>query len=251
MSDRNIKITLQYDGSRYDGWQKQGNTDETIQGKLEQILEKMAGQTIEAHGSGRTDAGVHAWGQVANFHLPASCAGMSAEELKAYLNRYLPDDIAVLSAQEAGTRFHSRLNAVSKTYCYRIETAAKKNVVERRYVYGLGEPLDIASMRRAAAYLTGEHDFKAFCSLKRIKKSTVRNLTAIELTMQESVCELHFRGNGFLYNMVRILTGTLIEVGLHKRTPESVAEALFSCDRALAGFTAPPEGLFLERVEYE
>ena len=111
-------------------------------------------------------------------------------------------------------RFHSRLNAVSKTYCYRIETAAKKNVFERRYVYGLGEPLDIASMRRAAAYLTGEHDFKAFCSLKRIKKSTVRNLTAIDLTMQESVCELHFRGNGFLYNMVRILTGTLIEVGL-------------------------------------
>ena len=251
MPDRNIKITLQYDGSRYDGWQKQGNTDKTIQGKLEQILEKMAGQTVEVHGSGRTDAGVHAWGQVANFHLPASCAGMSAEELKAYLNRYLPDDIAVLSAQEAGTRFHSRLNAVSKTYCYRIETAAKKNVFERRYVYGLGEPLDIASMRRAATYLTGEHDFKAFCSLKRIKKSTVRNLTAIELTMQESVCELHFRGNGFLYNMVRILTGTLIEVGLHKRTPESVAEALFSCDRALAGFTAPPEGLFLERVEYE
>ena len=165
MPDRNIKITLQYDGSRYDGWQKQGNTDKTIQGKLEQILEKMAGQTVEVHGSGRTDAGVHAWGQVANFHLPASCAGMSAEELKAYLNRYLPDDIAVLSAQEAGTRFHSRLNAVSKTYCYRIETAAKKNVFERRYVYGLGEPLDIASMRRAAAYLTGEHDFKAFCSL--------------------------------------------------------------------------------------
>ncbi len=118
-------------------------------------------------------------------------------------------------------------------------------------MYGLGEPLYIASMRRAAAYLTGEHDFKAFCSLKRMKKSTVRNLTAIELTMQESVCELHFRGNGFLYNMVRILTGTLIEVGLHKRTPESVAEALFSGDRALAGFTAPPEGLFLERVEYE
>ena len=233
MPDRNIKITLQYDGSRYDGWQKQGNTDKTIQGKLEQILEKMAGRTVEVHGSGRTGA------------------GMSAEELKAYLNRYLPDDIAVLSAQEAGTRFHSRLNAVSKTYCYRIETAAKKNVFERRYVYGLGEPLDIASMRRAAAYLTGEHDFKAFCSLKRMKKSTVRNLTAIELTMQESVCELHFRGNGFLYNMVRILTGTLIEVGLHKRTPESVAEALFSCDRARAGFTAPPEGLFLERVEYE
>lgn len=211
----------------------------------------MAGQPVEVHGSGRTDAGVHAWGQTANFHLPSSCDEMSAEEIKAYMNSYLPDDIAVLSAQEAGMRFHSRLNAVSKTYCYRIETAAKKNVFERRYVYGLGEPLDIAAMRRAAAYLTGEHDFKAFCSLKRMKKSTVRNLTAIEIAMRESVCELHFRGNGFLYNMVRILTGTLIEVGLHKRTPESVAEALFSCDRALAGFTAPPEGLFLERVEYE
>ena len=168
MPDRNIKITLQYDGSRYDGWQKQGNTDKTIQGKLEQILEKMAGQPVEVHGSGRTDAGVHAWGQTANFHLPSSCDEMSAEEIKAYMNRYLPDDIAVLSAQEAGMRFHSRLNAVSKTYCYRIETAAKKNVFERRYVYGLGEPLDIAAMRRAAAYLTGEHDFKAFCSLKRM-----------------------------------------------------------------------------------
>ena len=223
MPDRNIKITLQYDGSRYDGWQKQGNTDKTIQGKLEQILEKMAGQSVEVHGSGRTDAGVHAWGQVANFHLPASCSGMSAEEVKAYLNRYLPDDIAVLSAQEAGTRFHSRLNAVSKTYCYRIETAAKKNVFERRYVYSLGEPLDVEAMKRAAAYLTGEHDFKAFCSLKRMKKSTVRNLTAIEIAMQGSVCVLRFCGNGFLYNMVRILTGTLVEVGLHKRTPESVA----------------------------
>lgn len=251
MPDRNIKITLQYDGSRYDGWQKQGNTDKTIQGKLEQILEKMAGQPVEVHGSGRTDAGVHAWGQVANFHLPASCSGMSAKEVKIYLNRYLPDDIAVVSAQEAGARFHSRLNAVSKTYCYRIETAAKKDVFERRYVYGLGEALDVAAMKRAAAYLTGEHDFKAFCSLKRMKKSTVRNLVAVDFSMQGSVCEIRFRGNGFLYNMVRILTGTLIEIGLHKRTLESVEETLDSRERSQAGFTAPPEGLFLEKVEYE
>ncbi len=251
MSVRNIKITLQYDGSRYDGWQKQGNTERTIQGKLENVLEKMAGSPIEVHGSGRTDAGVHALGQVANFHIPKSLDVMSTEEIIDYLNRYLPDDIAVLSACEADVRFHSRLNAVSKTYCYRIETSDKKNVFERKYVYGLCETLDIEKMKKSASYLIGEHDFKGFCSLKRIKKSTVRNLMSIDISMNGSVCELRFRANGFLYNMVRILTGTLIEVGLQKRTPESVSQILTMCDRSLAGFTAPSEGLFLEQVEYE
>lgn len=251
MSTCNIKVVLQYDGSRYDGWQKQTNTDRTIQGKLEQILEKMAGTPIEVHGSGRTDAGVHALGQVANFHLPESCSSMSEEDIRTYINRYLPEDIAVLSAQKVGERFHSRLNAVSKTYCYRIETAAKKNVFERRYVYGLGENLDVQSMKMAASALVGKHDFRSFCSLKRVKKSTVRTISDIEITMHGSVCELRFKGDGFLYNMVRILSGTLIEVGLKKRTFQSVSEALLACDRSRAGFCAPPEGLFLEKVEYE
>lgn len=250
MSVRNIKITLQYDASRYDGWQKQGNTDKTIQGKLETVLEKMTGEPLEIHGSGRTDAGVHALGQVANFHLPDSFNMMSTDKVKDYLNHYLPDDIAVLAAEEVNSRFHSRLNAVSKTYCYRIETSDKKNVFERKYVYGFGEELDIEKMREAAGYLMGEHDFKGFCSLKRIKKSTVRNLANIDISMKGSVCELRFCGNGFLYNMVRILSGTLIEVGAGKRTPESVIQILSSGDRNTAGFTAPPEGLFLEKVDY-
>lgn len=264
MEERNIRIILQYDGTRYDGWQKQGNTDKTVQGKLEQILERMTGRPVEVHGSGRTDAGVHALRQTANFHIPLCPSGgpqrrENAEEalycadpksIMEYLNRYLPEDIAVLEAGEAAPRFHSRLNAVSKTYLYRIETAEKKEVFERKYIYGLGKKLDEAAMRKAAGYLTGTHDFKAFCSLKRMKKSTVRTIESIEIRSEGTRMELRFTGNGFLYNMVRILTGTLIEAGLHTRSTESVREALESGERSKAGFTAPPEGLFLAEVTY-
>ena len=246
----NIRILLQYDGSRYDGWQKQGNTEKTIQGKLEQILEKMCGLPVEVHGSGRTDAGVHALGQTANFHLPAGSPVRKPEDVKEYLNRYLPEDIAVLSAEEAPERFHSRLNAVSKTYLYRIETAPKKNVFDRKYVYGLGRKLDTAAMRAAAAELTGTCDFRAFCSLKRFKKSTVRTVSAITIEEKGTLLEISYTGDGFLYNMVRIMTGTLIEAGLHERTEASVKEALESRERQNAGFTAPPEGLFLKEVRY-
>lgn len=263
LEKRNIKITLQYDGTRYDGWQKQGNTDKTIQGKLEQVLEKMAGIPVSVHGAGRTDAGVHALRQTANVHLPVSLAldsdsentdrsnGWKPQEIKEYLNRYLPEDIAVLKAAEAGPRFHSRLNAVSKTYVYRIETAAKKDVFTRKYVYGLGKHLDLQVMQEAAEYLTGTHDFVGFSSLKKVKKSTVRNLSSIEVSREGSLVELKFHGNGFLYNMIRIIAGTLIEVGLQQRTAASVGTALESRDRSQAGFTAPPEGLFLMEVDYE
>lgn len=308
--DRNIKIILRYDGTRYDGWQKQGNTEQTVQGKLEAVLEKMAGQPVEVHGSGRTDAGVHALAQTANFHLPESffrtfgqpqnenrrrqavrteqeqtpetarnCeqtpeadqnyapspkadqnyapspeAGGNHDrvikEILNYLNRFLPEDIAVLEIEEAPPRFHSRLNAVSKTYQYRIETAAKKDVFERKYIYGLGSPLDVDAMQKAAKLLEGTHDFKGYCSLKKMKKSTVRTLEQLAVKTEGTRVFLDFTGNGFLYNMVRILTGTLIEVGLHTRTAESVREALESGDRALAGKTAPAEGLFLLEVSY-
>lgn len=247
---RNIRLLLQYDGSRYDGWQKQGNTDKTIQGKLEQVLEKMCGSPVEVHGSGRTDAGVHALGQTANFHLPPDSPVWKPEEVKEYLNQYLPEDIAVLKAETAPDRFHSRLNAVSKTYLYRIETAPKKDVFDRKYVCGLGRSLDVAAMREAADRLLGTHDFRGFCSLKKFKKSTVRTITAIDICRQGTVIELSFTGNGFLYNMVRILTGTLIEAGLHERNADSVEAALKSKDRADAGYTAPAEGLFLKEVRY-
>ena len=150
MAEVNIKVILEYDGSRYDGWQRQGNTEKTIQGKLEQVLERMAGGPVEVHGSGRTDAGVHALGQAANFHLPESCPVKEPGTILSYLNQYLPEDIAVLQAEIVSPRFHSRLNAISKTYLYRIEMAPKKSVFQRRYVYGLGRSLDVAAMEAAA-----------------------------------------------------------------------------------------------------
>ena len=250
MPERNIKIVLEYDGSRYDGWQRQGNTERTIQGKLERVLEKMTGRPVELHGSGRTDAGVHARGQVANFRLADECAKWTVQEIMSYLNRYLPDDIAVLSAQEVPLRFHSRLNALSKTYRYRIDTAEKADVFERRYVYVLGKKVNTEKMECAAAFLTGTHDFKGFSSVKKTKKSTVRTIESIAVERRGSVVELVFTGNGFLYNMVRIMAGTLIEAGTGEREPESVLDVLQSGKRDLAGFTAPPEGLILEKVMY-
>ena len=266
---RNIKLILQYDGSRYGGWQKQGNNQNTIQGKLESILEKMTGEPAAVQGSGRTDAGVHALGQTANvqlnedslknnknpeflkilnrFHGPEKLP----EAVMAYLNQYLPEDIAVIQAEEVPGRFHSRLSAVSKTYLYRIDTAEKKNVFERKYVYGLGEPLDMEAMRQMGELLVGTHDFLGYSSLKKTKKSTVRTLQSIEIEQKGSVVEISFTGDGFLYNMVRILTGTLLEAGLHRRTPESAAEVFQSLEREQAGFTAPAEGLFLKCVQYE
>lgn len=247
---RNIKLILEYDGSRYDGWQKQGNTENTIQGKLETILTRWTGENTEVHGSGRTDAGVHARGQVANFHVDAKCC-RNAEEAKRYLNQYLPEDIRVLEAEEVQERFHSRLNAVRKTYSYYVETGDKKSVFSRKYVFGLGETLDVEAMRAAALFFLGEHDFKSFCSNKKMKKSSVRRLDAIRIEEEGSQIVFTYTGNGFLYNMVRILTGTLIEVGLGKRRPEDMEQILKAENREAAGVTAPPEGLFLESVEYK
>ena len=242
-----IKIVLQYDGSRYDGWQKQGNTGQTIQGKLEDVLEKLAGVPVEVRGAGRTDAGVHALGQTADFYIPDP---ISPPEVKSYLNRYLPEDIRILKAEQAGERFHSRLNAVSKTYRYVIETGEKKDVFQRKYVYGLGKRPDVEAMKQGASFLTGERDFKSFCANKKMKKSTVRTVYSIDIREEGSRIILTFRGNGFLYHMVRIMTGTLIEVGLGKRPPEDIKRVLAAANREEAGFTAPAEGLFLVKVDY-
>lgn len=243
----NYKIILQYDGSRYDGWQKQSNTDKTIQGKLEKVLEVLAGEAVEVHGSGRTDAGVHALGQAANFYLEKR---REKEEVLDYLNQYLPEDIRVLSVQIVPERFHSRLWAKRKTYCYRIDMGKKKDVFQRKYVYGLGTELDVKAMEQAAEQLAGTHDFKSFCGNRKMKKSTIRTIERIEFSTEGTVLEIRYTGDGFLQNMVRILTGTLIEVGLGKRAPEGMTELIERKERQDAGFTAPPEGLFLETVEY-
>lgn len=245
---QNYKITLQYEGTRYDGWQKQGNTENTIQGKLEHILSKMTGHEVEIHGSGRTDAGVHAMGQVANFHLDEE---ISPEQVKKYLNSYLPEDIAVIKAELAPERFHSRLNARKKIYTYQIETGQRRDVFTRRMQYGLLRPLDVDAMRQAAAQLCGTHDYKSFCGNRKMKKSTVRTVEAIHIKQEDSRVVLTFVGNGFLQNMVRIMTGTLIEVGLRKRNPQSIKDILAAKDRQAAGAMAPAEGLCLAGVLYE
>lgn len=244
---RNFRIVLQYEGTKYQGWQKQESTDNTIQGKLEKILTKMAGVPVEVYGAGRTDAGVHAKGQVAHFKVETD---MSEIQILNYINQYLPEDIAVISLKEAGERFHARLNAVGKIYQYRIINSDIPNVFERRYVHVIEKTLDIQKMRKAADILEGTHDFKAFTSTKRGKKSTVRTIESIQIEkMGDEIC-LTYKGDGFLYHMVRILSGTLIEVGLSERSVESVAEALESLDRKNAGILAPAKGLTLLEVLY-
>lgn len=245
---RNIKLVLQYDGTRYSGWQSQEHEENTIQGRLTAVLSRLTGEEIHLAGSGRTDAGVHAAGQIANFRTESP---LSCQELLASLNHYLPEDIAVLSAEEADPRFHSRLNAVRKTYRYRIWNSSVPNVFERKYLFTVEDALDESAMKEAAALLCGTHDYKAFSSCRRGKKSTVRTVERIVLERKGSELDLSFTGNGFLYHMVRILTGTLIEVGLHQKQPEDMTKILASLRRENAGFTAPAQGLCLMSVEYE
>ena len=243
----NFKLTIQYDGTRYDGWQRQGNTDNTLQGRLEGVLSRMVGKPVEIQGAGRTDAGVHAHGQVASVHLPE---GYTPQEIQNYLNRYLPEDVAVVEVVEVGERFHARLSATGKEYRYHIRMGSVPDVFARKYQYRVEEPLDLAAMERAAGYLTGKHDFRSFCGNRRFKKSTVREVFHIGVEVCGSDLTLVYRGDGFLYNMVRILTGTLLEVGLGQRTPESMVDILEARERTAAGKTAPAQGLVLQEVYY-
>ncbi|HIQ60786.1 MAG TPA: tRNA pseudouridine(38-40) synthase TruA [Candidatus Enterenecus faecium] len=243
----NVKLTIQYDGTRYDGWQRQGNTDNTLQGRLEGVLSRMVGKPVEIQGAGRTDAGVHARGQVASVHLPE---GYTPQEVQNYLNRYLPEDVAVVEVVEVGERFHARLSATGKEYRYHIRMSNVPDVFARKYQYRVEEPLDLAAMERAAGYLTGKHDFRSFCGNRRFKKSTVREVFHIGVEVCGSDLTLVYRGDGFLYNMVRILTGTLLEVGLGQRTPESMVDILEAKERTAAGKTAPAQGLVLQEVYY-
>ena len=244
---RNIRLLLQYEGTRYQGWQRQTSSENTIQGKLEQLLSKMCNEPIEVMGSGRTDAGVHALGQVANFHTTST---MSAEEMLSYINEYLPQDIAVLQVTEAAPRFHSRLNACGKRYCYRVINSAIPNVFWRRYALEVPLKLDVEAMEKAASYLSGEHDFKAFTSAKKGKKSTVRRIDKIAIAREGDLLTFTFEGNGFLHHMVRILVGTLLEVGTGKRKPEEMSEILASGSREKAGALVPAKGLTLMEVFY-
>ena len=243
---RNLRLEICYDGTRYRGWQRLPGKDDTIQGKLETALSRILGETVEISGSGRTDAGVHAKGQVANFHCEST---MAAEEILANLKRYLPEDIGIYSCKEVSPRFHARLNAKEKTYLYRIHNSDAPCVFDRRYVAVMEEPLDLEKMRSAAVHFLGEHDFSAFCTNAKMKKSTVRYIRSMEVERVGEEIRITVTGNGFLQNMVRIIVGTLVEVGRGERSGDSIP-ALFGGKRAAAGFLAPAQGLCLQEVFY-
>lgn len=244
---QNYKLTVAYEGTRYDGWQRQGNTERTIQGKLERVLGELTGRRAEVHGAGRTDAGVHARAQIASVRLET---GLTPREIRDYCNRYLPGDIAVTACEAADERFHARLNAKGKRYVYRLWTGDVPNVFERRFLCPEPAPLSLAAMRQGAALLTGTHDFRAFCSNKRLKKSSVRTLTRLGVEAHGGEVRLVFEGTGFLYNMVRILAGTLVEIGRGERAAQELPAVLASLDRQRAGVTMPPQGLILDEVFY-
>lgn len=263
---QNFKLTVTYDGTRYHGWEAKPNIEMTIQGKLETVLTRMlenaevapienlsngtkeAGPSpVKVIGAGRTDAGVHAREMTANVHLDTA---MLPGDIRDYLNRYLPEDICVREVCIVSDRFHSRYNATGKTYRYACFTGPLKPVFDRKYVYALDKTPDIAAMKKAAGYLCGTHDFASFCGNPKMKKSTVRTIDSIEITQNDSYLYFVYHGNGFLQHMVRILTGTLLETGYGRRSPESMPELLAARKRALAGFMAPAQGLCLMKVDY-
>lgn len=244
------KCITAYEGTRYNGWQKQGNTENTLQGKIEATISKLINEEIEITASGRTDAGVHATGQVFHFHCNRE---LSADSFLSDINQYLPKDIRILSIEACDNRFHARLNTTRKTYCYRIDTSKYGNLFLRNTAHHIPSELNIDAMKKGANYFLGTHDFISFCSNKKFKKSSIRTIYQIEIIFhpEEELLTLSYTGNGFLYNMVRILTGTLIEIGLGLRTPEEIPAIIEGKNRGLAGHTAPAKGLFLVSVEYD
>ena len=243
---RNLRLDICYDGSRYKGWQRLSDGDNTVQGKLERTLSRILGEPIEISGSGRTDAGTHAVGQVANFHCQSN---MPCEEILSQLRRYLPEDIGIYSCRNVSDRFHARLNAKTKTYCYRIWNSEKPCVFERKYVCVDPRPMDLELMQAGANKLFGTHDFSAFCANRNMKKSTVRAIMDFRVCRFGDEVRFTVTGNGFLHNMVRIMVGTLIEIGTGERDLDSI-DSLFGGKREDAGVTMPSQGLCLMEVTY-
>ncbi len=268
----NYKLLVQYDGSRYNGWQRQNDTDNTIQQILGDRVNCIVGEAVKVIGSGRTDAGVHALAQCANFHCRRK---LDEETVMQRLNESLPDDIKIMDMTRVPLNFHARHSAVGKRYVYRIDCGAVQNPFERRYSWRVEKPLDMGAMKRAAEVLIGEHDFAGFCTDAKSMPYTVKTLESISFTVEEhggvkrafdatdratfqyGDCPVHqmlaieFYAKGFLYNMVRILAGTLVDVGLGKYTDRDVEQMLLDALRQKTGQLAPAKGLFLKEVEYE
>jgi len=240
-------LLIEYDGTRYKGWQRLGNTDQTIQQKIETLLSRILEENIEIHGSGRTDNGVHAYGQVAHFDTSQV---IEEDKFIAICNEMLPQDIVFKQITKVDSQFHARLSAKSKKYVYKIWNSPIPSALYRKYIYHVNKPLDLTAIERAISYLVGEYDFSSFTANKSKKKSMLRRINGIEIKQDGEVLEFIFDGEGFLHKMVRIITGTLVEVGLGEKTPEDVANILKQQDRKLAGHTAPSHGLYLLEVKY-
>ena len=243
---RNIRLTIEYCGARFAGWQRQPG-QRTVQQCLEDAVAAVTGEKVALRASGRTDAGVHAEGQVASFR---TTSGLEPERFVGAINAHLDKDVAVLDAAEVPLDFHPTRDAKFKTYRYTISMRAVRPVHDRDYVAWVPGPLDAAAMREAAGLLVGTHDFNSFRAEGRIEKDTVRAIEAIEFDESGETLRIYITGSGFLYMMVRIIVGTLIEVGWGKRSPDDMPGILAARDRGAAGHTARPEGLCLVEVRY-
>lgn len=242
----NLKLTVAYDGTRFSGFQRQPGR-QTVQGVLEEVLGELAGREVQVFGAGRTDAGVHARAQVVHLDWPGP---VPWQRLPQVLLRRLPDDVAVLDAAPAAEDFHARYSAVGKCYRYTVDRSPVPDVFRRRYAYHEPRPLAVDAMRAAAEQLEGTHDFTSFCAAATPVSNKVRTVYAVRLAEEGSLLHVYVIGDGFLYQMVRIMVGTLVEVGLGRRSPSAVGEILAARDRRRAGVTAPAKGLTLWEVYY-
>lgn len=244
---RNIKLTIEYDGKDFNGWQKQPNKL-NIQGEIERAIYNITKEEVDLIGSGRTDAGVHALGQVANFKTNSQ---ISIEKIPLAINSQLKNSIVIKEAEEVDERFHSRYNAKHKTYRYIINNSKCGTAIYRNLEYSYPFKLDVEKMKQASKYFEGEHDFKAFKSSGTSSKNSVRTIYKAIVKQEGEKIIIELTGNGFLYNMVRIISGTLLDVGLGKIRPEEIPEIIESKDRQRAGKTLPAHGLYLVEVKYD
>ncbi|MFX3617816.1 MAG: tRNA pseudouridine(38-40) synthase TruA [Sporolactobacillus sp.] len=243
----NYKLTIQYDGGRYKGWQRLGDNDETIQGKIEHVLSELEGEKVEIIGSSRTDAGVHALAQIANVKLKKNLA---ASVIKKFLNSSLPQDISVSDVTTVPERFHARYNAKGKTYLYKIWNKEYSDPFMRKYSMHVDKTLDIGGMKEAGHYFIGEHDFTAYSNAKSKKKNAVRTISSLTINEDNGFIQIRISGNGFLYNMVRKIVGTLIEVGLNEREAETIPGILEAKKREQVAIMADARGLYLEKIDF-
>ncbi|MBP1889999.1 tRNA pseudouridine38-40 synthase [Clostridium moniliforme] len=244
---KNIKLTIEYDGTNYLGWQKQKSSKNTIQETIEKAIEKIVKKEVSLIGSSRTDSGVHAKGMVANFLTDSS---VPPERFREAINTKLPDDIAIIKSEEVPEEFHARYNSKGKTYSYTINNRIEKVALYRNYSYHVRDILDIKAMEEACKYFIGKHDFSAFKSSGSSVKTSVRTITDLHIEKENDILKILVTADGFLYNMVRIIVGTLIEVGNGKLKSEEIEDIINKGKRENSGFCVPPNGLILEKVYY-